>query len=711
MGLGFEGGGSNAKLSPERKFRMRELATQKLAKAYQLDEVATSVATMQGASSMDDVAQLVLKRNPRDLEAKYVHFFHEKIPSRMMTQCTPLTPLDEIIAARPNDGAPLRTRAVTKIFKEDWLGVARDLTDGLAIARYVNAQHKAGRQQLVLARTIKEEQEQRRNGRGNWRQDSKLAEEDQPDSLEAQLLFYRANVYLTIACNHVDEALKLFRDSLESKGHRLSANSTVNEHLNGETPEPTAVEWEAHRRHLEARKVVKTYAKRAARDYLSFLSRLDYTPGLSVVVAKELQRRVNTSIKRTIAPNLKTLEMSSNPSPDHGTVSSALVLHNGTPEDALLQTASSTYANGWPSIQAPEVHQLSSLFSATPPSNLPPHPSVNTSIHPPQPTSHLRQNLLSAATAEAVTYHPLLAEVLHSLLLTHCLVQTSPTELRRHAHNAARIARLLDGYPVFLSWRSPARTDWIEVLQLTGNWIGLPASWEQLCEPASSSEWQGFSKDASQSHRTYAGKGPMELYHPAASKNPNGGNVVERSAVDVERERGEEKEEVKRERIRKQAIVDALSDERVVDEVSFHKACRAREKRAWEWEEAVAKNGGVDPLFCPPTKEEEAEELKDGVNGGVNSKPQQKDNVTPEPAGCAQEDGGEYSIATERAEAIARWVREAPLSVGGVGGKVRRGGKKNGSKSSGGTMSRQDDSVRSASTAGLEDTIQEEVVD
>ena len=58
MGLNYRGVGGYAKLSPERKFRMRELATQKLSQAYRLDEVAASVATMQSASTLDNVANL-----------------------------------------------------------------------------------------------------------------------------------------------------------------------------------------------------------------------------------------------------------------------------------------------------------------------------------------------------------------------------------------------------------------------------------------------------------------------------------------------------------------------------------------------------------------------------------------------------------------------------------------------------------------------------
>src|SRR5439155_8791522 len=133
--LGLGGGGQPTKLSKERKHRMRELATQKLSKAYHLDEIASSVATMQSASALEDVASLVLQRNPNDSDAKYVHFFHEKIPSRMLAQCTNLEPLNEVIMYNLGSGEPLRTRAITKIFKEDYMGAAKDLTEALAVCR------------------------------------------------------------------------------------------------------------------------------------------------------------------------------------------------------------------------------------------------------------------------------------------------------------------------------------------------------------------------------------------------------------------------------------------------------------------------------------------------------------------------------------------------------------------------------------------------
>lgn len=48
-------------MSAMRIHRLRALAVQKLAQAYRMDEVASSVMVMQGGTVFDDLAQRVLK--------------------------------------------------------------------------------------------------------------------------------------------------------------------------------------------------------------------------------------------------------------------------------------------------------------------------------------------------------------------------------------------------------------------------------------------------------------------------------------------------------------------------------------------------------------------------------------------------------------------------------------------------------------------------
>ncbi len=592
LGLGIGGQGGNAKLSRERKHRMREHATQKLSHAYYLDEIAASVATMQSASALEEVAKLVLQRNVADCDAKYVHFFHEKIPSRMLAQCTSLTPLDEIIHHRPTDGAPLRTRAVTRIFKDDYLGAARDLTEGLAACRYAMAQHRAGRGELELSNALGSS-ERRNGGARDWKYEPTVKDEDQPSSLEPQLLFHRAGVYLTLACQSVDAAL----DGLKPE------NVTFSEFQPGAAQTPAAKE--AHRSRLEARKTVKTNAKRALRDYMNFLSNFEYTPGLPIEITEEFFRKANAATngfaKPKGPPPNRVLDMSGNSSLSNGHLSDALVLHK--PQDGRRRN-SNAYPDmtSYSALPPPEIYQVSTLFSPSPPSDLPPYPIQSQALVSRKQTTQqngssefAHQFLAMSDQHEAVTYHPLLTDALHSLLLCHALIQTSSKEHLRHAHMVARLARVCDGYPIFLAARSPSRADWIEVVRRANNWIGLQQSWETLCAPA-----------------------PLPGHAGSGKK--------------------EENEEQAQERRRQEAIMEALADERVHDEASFQAAVAARERRA---------------------EEQRQEEL--GQNNG--------------PKRWAQEDGKEYPISTERAEAVARWIREAPLTMEGAG-KTKRSTKK-----------------------------------
>ena len=554
---------------------MREQSTQKLSHAYNLDEIAASVATMQATSTLEDVAKFVLQRDHANVDAKYVHFFHEKIPSRSMADSTTLQPLDEVISQRPTDGALYRTRAVTRMFKDDFLGAARDLTEALGVCRLYNAQHRERNAQtdLVTARDAAAMITE-------YRADRKIEEKDQPSSLESQLLFQRANVYSALACDQIEAALSFLQ----------SENGTATPE---ESPKQAALrgmsETDKQARHnaIEARKMVRTYAKRALRDYLAFIAHFDYTPGLASDVTEAFLKQVNTVAngykKRTRGERLLDLPEYRPKNP-----STALVRHKGM-SDAALEEGNLTM----PSTQ---VHTLNTLFAAVPPSDLPPYPSESMALVPTK-GAHNHASPQHPDFAEAVTYHPLLTDALHSLLLCHCMVQTSPKELLRHAHMVARLVRVCDGYPAFLAARSPSRADWIEVIRRANNWLGLGSSWEELCEPA-----------------------PLPGQEEKKPETP----------------------EERLNRIKQEAIRDALADDRVHDEESFRAAVRAREARALR------------------------EEDVDGSNGLDGEAPKR----------WAQEDGKEYPISTERADMIARWIKEAPAPGAAGEGRPKKSGKK-----------------------------------
>ncbi|KAK8044307.1 hypothetical protein PG993_004331 [Apiospora rasikravindrae] len=572
LGLGFGQGGM--KLSPERRHKLREQATQKLSKAYRIDEIASSVATMQSTSTLENVAALVMQRSPNDPDANYVNFFHEKIPSRQLAECTDLHTLDAIINQRPADCEPLRTRAIVRMFKGDFEGAARDLTSALNVFRLHQPSHKP---------VYENKQLERKNGRR--RELPSLDERDQPSSTEVQILFQRAGCYLTLACDHVEPSLPQSvgettpRDSV-SEAESPDATGNTNGAGEHTTPDASASSHEPTEKESRNMKSVRLYAKRALRDYMAYLEPLHYSPDMPIELSDDFTRQVNQANNR--GRRYRGQNLAQDP---------------GTPTDGL---------------EPHKVYRLHELFSATPPADLPPYPSTDLVMTSSPETL--------PSTTEMVTYHPLLTDALHSLLLCHALIQTSSKELQRHAHMVARLARLADGYPVFQASRSPARADWIEVLRRAENWIELSTSWEFLCAPA-----------------PLPTQMPLDGYVSAATANANA------LALTGGKSSAEAEEEERKKVMQHKAIVEALEDERVHDEASFKAAILARQRRA----EADLANANTNAAAA--------------TNGNGNSV---SSPVVPSQKRWAVDDGREYPILTERAEAVARWVREAPAGAG-----------------------------------------------
>ncbi|KAK4454272.1 putative histidine kinase [Podospora aff. communis PSN243] len=660
--LGLGGPGTHTKLSRERKHRMREQATQKLAKAYYLDEIATSVAIMQGASTLEEVANLVLQRNAQDPDAKYVHFFHEKIPSRHLAECTKLDVLDEIIAARPTDGEPLRTRATVRVFKEDFKGAVADLTEALKVHRLYRSPHTEPKSAVQQGK-IYERIDQARKF-----EDVILKEEDQPSSLEMQLLFQRAGVYLTLASQHVEASFTDEASPTEARDSDLAATPDVQKEDTKESgadassePEETAAQKEAEKRMIEARKLVRNNAKRALRDYMAFLSHFEYSPDLPLPVAEEFSRKVNYAANGVRAPRKP-----GSPVPGEGVES-----------------------------RAPQrIYALSELFAATPPSDLPPYPSTELTVaRPQQPTSPN----LSQTTTETLTYHPLLADALHALLLCHCLIQTSAKELLRHAYMVARLARLADGYPVFQASRSPARTDWLEVLRAGDNWIQLAGTWEQLCAPAPLPFFQqsngGSPVPISFDPNTASAKQPKALALAAAGQKaltgPDADVVRGLARVKAPGRSSIEPEEQWRERMQRRAFMEALSDDRVGDEASFQRAVKARQLRAereyrldiaaHKLDAQIARDRADGPPKLLTGSESPASDDQNDTGtaasrnsneaGTAASQSSTAPTVTAvAPARRWAPEDKDYPIASDRAAAIAHWVIEAPPHAGAASG-------------------------------------------
>ncbi|KAL7913236.1 hypothetical protein GGI35DRAFT_467944 [Trichoderma velutinum] len=638
-GLGAPGHGG--KLSRERKFRMREQASQKLGRAYRLDEIACSVATMQGASPLEDVGSLVLQRSPKDSDAKYVHFFHEKIPSRKMAESTSLQPLTDIIEDRPGEPEVLRTRATVKIFKEDFDGAISDLTHALSISQFIRRSHSSSQEDAQVGET-------QRTARRRPH-DIILSEKDQPSSLEAQLYFQRASVYLTMASEHILDSIPTpssGQDNEQPVAAEADNGDAATEVSGKSSPDP---DKESARKQVEARKLVKTFAKRAIKDCLSFISNFHYSPNLPVKVAKEFNDRVN------------------------------LVAHG-------MRSSRAIDSSSW--TESHTVYPLSDLFRSVPPTDLPPYPSQAVVKHdshqsPSQPSS------TDATTCEWVTYHPLLTDALHSLLLAHCLAQTSTKEIQRHAYMVARLVRLADGYPIFQANRSPARADWAEVIHRTENWLSLSSSWDTLCTPAPLPIYD----DEPCSHHTC-----IHSHNHAHKAVVSAGRAASAAAALINgtsTDAAGEEERRRRELIREQAILDALDDERVTDEASFRAAIEAHEKRA-QRNDAVFSgkpSNGTTTTPKPSPGTSISPNGPNGTNGTDKTKHVYMAKEVKEDAAdidilsrrWSADDGKDYPLMTERASAIARWVQEAPV-VTGTATKRKKRTKKTGTAAEGASM-------------------------
>lgn len=639
LGLSTRGGGQ-AKLSAERKYRMRELATQKLSQAYRLDEIAASVATMQSASTLDSVSNLVLQRAPSNTDALYVHFFHEKIPSRMMAQYTSLEPLDQIISHQLDHAAPWRTRALTRIFHEDHHGAIGDLTEAMALSRVEQSKHTFGRTQLMTMKEAREQAERRKVWTKDWVHEHRVAEQDQPRSMDMQLLFQRGNQYLTVASKHIRLSLDHFREA-ERLQQQADAAGQDKMDCNG-SHSLLDESNNSYRQAAEAREAMRRYAKRALRDYTTFLGHLDYAHAPAHLANEDLFTRADLDGEA----GDRYQERAS-------AVSSSSVI-NGS----RRATEHSGNQDPWTDPPVPTIYQASDLLCSTPPITL--------------PTFSVGVNSSSISNGgyqehhEMVTYHPLLPETLHSLLLAHCLLQTPTTTMNRIATNAARLARLADGYPFFLSARSPARADWSEILRKTNNWINVAATWDHMCQtPASGKQNAGSPPVMPAVDGTTSGVDPRLGMIKVEPSSPLGYETADQ----------------KRERIHKKAVMDALGDERVVDDDTFARAVSARERRAWRDEEnegsfpvspaststdspTIVTSG--DALFEPSSASTAATAATSMATTPVDMREtkraelEKKFGISRRAVVSKDE---EYLIGTQRATDIARWVLEAPSSI------------------------------------------------
>ncbi|OAQ90804.1 tetratricopeptide repeat domain-containing protein [Purpureocillium lilacinum] len=539
--------GHGLKMSHERRLRMRELAVQKLARAYRVDDIAACIVTMQGTTSLDDIAGLVLQSHPDNPDARFVHFFHEKILSRNLAGPECFRALEEIMALESKQPELLRTLASLKGATGDMAGAACDLSHAMAFSKYHGESHRSANQDAGSTEQQQQQQQSPQVGRHNVQ----LPEDKRPSGFEGQLVFHRGSVYLADACDRLlkalgeptdsnktvqktDASLSGDKDAVEAdarqppladeaitkadagKRHEKEAelaqtpqsdqaaaltdiskpdkrepellqqsqsdqvaqtdNTSKSDKKEAELHEPPQSDQAAQTGNNntnqpddkeaklppKAKKLgsaaadecrqAKALAKHALHDIMFFLNQFDYSPNMPAMLSKDYNERMRLASQGNRNPRSTVSHAAAAAMPPH------------------------------------KLYTLADLLSASPPADLPEYPSqeaLKQGKHDVAVVAPQGGGGDAVDTCESVTYHPLLSEALHSVLLCHCIAQTPLAEIKRHAYMVARLIRLCDGWPAFHSTRSSARTDWEDLLrQKGGDWLDLGAEWKFLCEPA-----------------------------------------------------------------------------------------------------------------------------------------------------------------------------------------------------------------------------------
>ncbi|RIA98749.1 hypothetical protein C1645_749176 [Glomus cerebriforme] len=433
-GISTTGGGpTRSSMSHTRQHRMRELAVNKLALAYRIDEIATAVVTMQSASAIDEVASRVLKKNATNLEALYVNFFHEKIPSRMLSQSTSTDVLDQIIATSPTTPEFYRTRGVVKCFKEEFAGALRDFKMALA-----HVKHRKRVNNVLLG---KKPTLPLHNHHGS--------EVDECTGTESQLYFLRAACYLQYAISLVDKAIQKV-DGIERKdgeGSELRLVAVKKGTANGTSHHGSYPKLEEYRKELlPIMHQVQNLAKRSVRNYTHFLSFYPSSLAPFSSVSDETASKGSTPVtSRDSSPARSFKEKE-----DNGSSPNSHIDHKVDTKSIERSRKHTEKATGLPDIG---ISSSASSVTATKEHHHHHHHHHHSHhFHGFQPTHTF------------ATYHPLLIEAWYAIAINYVLIGDIHAGAMWHSR-ISEMHECIEGYPVFLPARSMAQADYMEVLE------------------------------------------------------------------------------------------------------------------------------------------------------------------------------------------------------------------------------------------------------
>ncbi|KAK4058374.1 hypothetical protein OIO90_000532 [Microbotryomycetes sp. JL221] len=552
---GIGGNGRNSTMSPVRQHRLRSLAVSKLAQAYAIDEIAASVCIMQSATGLDDLSQRVLKHDPSSTDAQYVHFFHEKIPSRTLATSTDTDLLDDLILRNPNNLEYYRTRGVVHGFKQDYSTAIRGYTQALQQAK-ATRKAKQHHSDLNNGRPRKG-----RNGKGpgGSKRKTKLSRDtDSPDEgppndtttsghdetadnignepgddLERQILFHRGMAYFHWACKMLEdtaldiEGIEKPIGGLSNEGGELTLRNVgivLNDEQAGLYGNATPDKAERYRN--------------------------EFTNGA-------FKERVCVLLRRSLRDMERFLS--------YFTVWEA-------PRNSVTRAETKTRYQNPRSTDKPLTFRGRRLIH---------HRALSNRARHADPR---RQDLLGPTGQPEVvlltTYHPLLVEAHFTVLLTLLLLGDFTSLITAHARTV-RLMDYLEGYPIFLPARSLNQSEYAEVLER------LATVWLQPRE-----DNQGKTAPTGSETDIATDRGDLEcLHHVLSFFTPA---YVQALVSQAERDEQRLRDEV---RTRKSNLVGATSKLAITDGTSQG---QADHKSSWaeERDKADAERRKIDPSYA-----------------------------------------------------------------------------------------------------------------
>ncbi|KAI8615919.1 hypothetical protein BC830DRAFT_248121 [Chytriomyces sp. MP71] len=491
------------------------MAVAKMAKAYRIDEVAASVVCMQCASALDDVAAKVLKKNPNNLDALYVHFFHEKIPSRTLAVNTTTEVLDTLIAHFPMTPAYYRTRAMVHAFRQDFPASLKDFKHAIALSKK-NAPPASfalvsnGKSAAALSNTrrdliLKALYAQHLNPFGSLTDDTMSdpfntnssshsmagspkknahVEAEKPDEVyESQLYFLRAATQHQYAVSIIETAIhkvnQQFRSPASSASGAPGSGARASMEQAIQTP---STAYMAHEVMLgkvnsykgvfnQAKSQLVTLAKKSIKDYVYFLNHfamtmepfdfgLDEKPPARISAASTDSEGALVVVTRGLSfttPRDDCIRLMKS-IPRSALESRGQVYPQIMPSSSNLIDSPASSTSTLVAIPSRRGSQLSFISSADDPPILEPIPL------PPGPTSIFEDPDI-VKTGPAGTYHPLLLEAWFAIGLNLLILGDFARALKWHAH-VLRMQAAVDGFPVFMAARCMSHSDYFELLRM-----------------------------------------------------------------------------------------------------------------------------------------------------------------------------------------------------------------------------------------------------